>query len=199
MRKQTSIQENKLSLNGQPSKAPHAPHAVSEPTLAHSANNGDPAVNTADPALPSGDPALLSGDPALPSGDPTAAADIALDALLGRLQTPVLRPGFADRVIHSVQPLARPARTPAMTWASALAAVLALCAGALLWSPAPHLWSPAPHAQDPQELSLGDEASLVAALRSPDLSGDDLALVANLGELLEAEIIANHPLWRDDN
>ena len=185
MRKQTSIQENKLSLNGQPSKAPHAPHAVSEPTLAHSANNGDPAVNTADPALPSGDPA--------------AAADIALDALLGRLQTPVLRPGFADRVIHSVQPLARPARTPAMTWASALAAVLALCAGALLWSPAPHLWSPAPHAQDPQELSLGDEASLVAALRSPDLSGDDLALVANLGELLEAEIIANHPLWRDDN
>lgn len=170
MRKQPSIQENEISLVGQSSEAPRLSPAESDSTLGHS--------------VPGADPASHNGDPALPS-------DIALDALLGHLQTPILRPGFADRVIHSVQPVVRPARTSATTWASTLAAVLALCAGGLLWSPAPR------H-QDPQELSFGDEASLVAALRSPELSGDDLALVANLGELLEAEIIANHPLWRDD-
>jgi hypothetical protein len=43
-----------------------------------------------------------------------------------------------------------------------------------------------------------DEESLVAALRSPGLSGEDLALVAKLGEVLEAELIANHPVWLDE-
>ena len=184
MRKQPSIQENEISLVGQSSEAPRLSPAESDSTLGHSVPGADSASHNGDSASHNGDSASHNGDSALPS-------DIALDALLGHLQTPILRPGFADRVIHSVQPVVRPARTSATTWASTLAAVLALCAGGLLWSPAPR------H-QDPQELSFGDEASLVAALRSPELSGDDLALVANLGELLEAEIIANHPLWRDD-
>jgi len=121
----------------------------------------------------------------------TEGKDSALDALLGRFRTLGLRAGFADRVIQSVQPQPHRGRGSVLAWATGLAVALAFTAGGLLWKTAPRQ-------AEFQDSGLGDEASLVAALRSPELFGDDLALVANLGEVLEAEIIANHPLWREE-
>jgi hypothetical protein len=40
---------------------------------------------------------------------------------------------------------------------------------------------------------------LIAALRSPELSSEDIALVANLGEIMEAELSAPQSLWLYDN
>ena len=117
--------------------------------------------------------------------------DPALDALLARAHTPALRTGFADRVIQSVQPTSPSTSHLAALWISGLAAALALCTGTLLWRMSP-AQTEAPNA------ASNDEERLVAALRSPDLSGEDLAIVANLGEVLEAELIANHPLWLDE-
>lgn len=120
-----------------------------------------------------------------------ALMDPSLDSLLARASVPMLRAGFADRVIQSVQPASLPAQRPAVFWISSIAAALALCTGAMLWK------TPTERTDAPQ-LVTTDEERLIAALRSPDLSGEDLAIVANLGEVLEAELIANHPLWLDE-
>lgn len=138
-----------------------------------------------------------------------ALIDPALDRLLARVQAPELRAGFAERVIHSVCPASFQTRKQAYKSfplrALGLAAALALGMGALLWT---NSWTnnshQTPHsllsqgAPLPQGASPEAEHLLIAALRSPELSGDDLALVANLREVLEAELIANHPLWLDE-
>lgn len=133
-----------------------------------------------------------------------ALIDPALDRLLARVQAPELRAGFAERVIHSVQ-TRKQAYNSFPLRALGLAATLALGMGALLWT---NSWTnnshQTPHsllsqgAPLPQGASPEAEHLLIAALRSPELSGDDLALVANLREVLEAELIANHPLWLDE-
>lgn len=119
--------------------------------------------------------------------------DPALDELLLQAHQPQLRDGFADRVVQSVQPSVPTSlrRRSVSVWLAGLAAAIAICAVSLVLT------------QPRSESGLRpvtpiDEESLVAALRSPELSGEDLALVAKLGEVLEAELIANHPLWLDE-
>lgn len=131
-----------------------------------------------------------------------ASMDPALDRLLARVKTPELRPGFAERVIHSVQPASilpwSQARKSSPLWALGLAAALALCTGSLLWTTTWTNTSQETRHSARQHGASPEEEHLIAALRSPELSGDDLALVANLREVLEAELIANHPLWLDE-
>jgi hypothetical protein len=117
--------------------------------------------------------------------------DHALDTLLLRARTPHLGCGFADRVIQSVQPGGRTCWRSQSVRLASLAAALAVCVGSLLWN------HPRSNSQLRPSVTI-DEESLVAALRSPGLSGEDLALVAKLGEVLEAELIANHPVWLDE-
>ncbi len=142
--------------------------------------------------------------------DQDAFVDPTLDSLLARIQAPELRAGFAERVIHSVQPAS------IQTWKQAsksfplralgLAAALVLGTGALLWTNigtnigthiGPNNSQKTSQTAFPQSASP-EEEHLIAVLRSPEFSGDDLALVANLREVLEAELIANHPLWLDE-
>jgi hypothetical protein len=147
-----------------------------------------------------------SGEPALnpePLGPPDFEAsqpgrDEKLDALLGSVPSPILSAGFAARVIHSVAPAhladdcatkewATKAAPP--TWARTLwttAAAVALC-GALLW------WNNYPSGHRLPVLtsfSAGptEEEVLLKALTTLEINSGDLALVAQLGEVLEAEL-----------
>ncbi len=118
----------------------------------------------------------------------------ALDALLGRAARPILRAGFSERVIAAVQPedVTRLGTSPAVQsgtpstelWriCTALAAAIALCFGAAFLC-------------TPPKTVVPDEDPLVSALRSPGLVDDDLLVVAQLGEVLEAELTANNSVW----
>jgi len=188
---QASAKAPKASAKA-PKASAKAPQASSKATASAKVGSlvGPQTVNSESDSLPAVDAQDAFIDPAL-------------DRLLARAQAPELRAGFAERVIHSVRP------TSVQTWKQAwqsfplralgLAAALALCTGALLWT---NIWtnnSPQPpHSPLLQGTSPEAEHLLIAALRSPELSGDDLALVANLREVLEAELIANHPLWLDE-
>lgn len=125
--------------------------------------------------------------------------DPQLDALLGRAAQPTLSFDFADKVLHAVQPaeaFERPAgasrsaspnpnhRQDYFPWRRflAFAAALALCAAGA-WSAAR---KPATH---PTE-----EEALLNALSALDLNSGDLALIAQLGEVVEAEI-SEHSPW----
>ncbi len=117
-------------------------------------------------------------------------SDAALDALLERASPTVLTTGFAERVIQAVQPEAitmapRSALRPLR--AVGLAAALAVCGGLAWWtvsSPSIRLTlTPGRVATAPTE-----EEVLLKALANLENSSGDLALVAQLGEVLEAEL-----------
>lgn len=128
--------------------------------------------------------------------------DAKLDALLGRVPLVVLSAGFADRVVSSVAPAhfsrsgnesaaqASPSKWQRILWATA--ASVALC-GSLLWwnnSPAgPRLPGLTHFSAAPTE-----EEVLLRALTTLEINSGDLALVAQLGEVLEAEL-AERTSW----
>lgn len=134
-------------------------------------------------------------------------ADPALDALLGRAKSPVLSSGFTAEVLRVVrndeQTLSEASaftagiqhvapRSPswlakASAW-GAVAAALMIAAGSALWQA-----NRAPECA-PESPSSGDEA-LMSALQTLDLKAEDFAIVAQLGEVLEAELTANNALW----
>ena len=123
------------------------------------------------------------------SSNPTEH-DPALDALLGRLNTPPIRQGFEDRVIQSVAPENRARPWKGAASLATIACALAVCAASLFTGSTPDAGLPPASA---------DEARLVAALRSPELGTEDLPLVAKLGEILEAELSSSQQLWPSDN
>ena len=84
----------------------------------------------------------------------------------------------ADRAPRSFSWLARNG-----TW-GAVAAALAVAAGIGLWH----------SGRSPENASPGDDA-LISALQSLDLKSEDFAIVAQLGEVLEAELTADNALW----
>jgi hypothetical protein len=107
-----------------------------------------------------------------------------LDALLGRAAHVTVSAGFADRVIRAVQTTA--SHQEPSHWrdwryqAFAVAAAVAICAGAAFWSSLP----------DQSDLagSPTEEELLLKALTTLEVNSEDLALVAQLGEVLEAEL-----------
>jgi hypothetical protein len=113
-----------------------------------------------------------------------------LDTLLGRALPPVLSPGFADRVVARVQfqggshGLNSPSKWRATAFA--VAASITVCAGLLWWNGTP---------TGPQIAILPglpsaptEEEILLKALTTLEVNSGDLALVAQLGEVLEAEL-----------
>ena len=68
----------------------------------------------------------------------------------------------------------------------AVAAALAFSAGLALWQTD----------RSAESAPSGDEA-LLSALQSLDLKSEDFAIVAQLGEVLEAELTANNALWQE--
>jgi hypothetical protein len=124
-------------------------------------------------------------------GAPSRSSDAELDALLGRAAPTLLTAGFAERVIQAVAPAAktngprggvfRPLR------ALGLAAALTVC-GSLAWwtvaSPGTRLTLASSHAS----AAPTEEEVLLKALANLENSSGDLALVAQLGEVLEAEL-----------
>jgi hypothetical protein len=129
------------------------------------------------------------------------ARERSLDILLGKVRAPGLSQGFTDGVIHSVQPQRSVFSKRAVAALTSVAALVAL-------SFASQLFVPTVPEQDLQSLQLPLTASieeqrlvdtLREALRSPGLVSDDLPVVAKLGEILEAELSANQPLWTFDN
>ena len=126
---------------------------------------------------------------------PLNTSDAALDALLGRAAPALIEAGFAERVIQAVQPTLGTVGTrrvlrpqglrPLM--AMGLAAAVAVCGG-LAWrsvsSPGTRLTSaPGRAGATPTE-----EEVLLRALTTLENTAGDLALVAQLGEVLEAEL-----------
>ncbi len=113
-----------------------------------------------------------------------SASDLALDALLGRAAPVTVSLGFADRVIQAVQTLeGQQAPSQWLHWrykALAVAAAVGVCAGLALWNSLPHQSHPAG--------SPTEEELLLKALTTLEVNSEDLALVAQLGEVLEAEL-----------
>lgn len=123
------------------------------------------------------------------------SADPGLDSLLGRVEPTLLGPGFAERVIQSVQPTEAGSVS---TGSSAprvvnsfrvlgLAASVACCFCLAWWSVSPpdtrtgfvaHRASTTP----------SEEELLLKALATLEINSGDLALVAQLGDVLEAEL-----------
>ena len=81
----------------------------------------------------------------------------------------------------SARPPSRFARASA--W-GAVAAALMIAAGSALW-----------HTQHASESSSTGDEALISALQTLDLKAEDFAIVAQLGEVLEAELTANNALW----
>ena len=125
----------------------------------------------------------LSKD-ALPEQSTT---DPALDALLGRVAPVTVSAGFADRVIQAVH--ATKASTEALQsfpcsalWthkALAVAAAIAFCVG---------LISGGSRHGSSRISTPSEEELLLKALATLEANSGDLALVAQLGEVLEAEL-----------
>ena len=118
------------------------------------------------------------------------SSDAALDALLERALPTELTTGFAERVIQAVQPeaITMAPRSALRTLRTVgLAAALAVCGGLAWWivsSPSMRLTlDPGRAAKAPTE-----EEVLLKALANLENSSGDLALVAQLGEVLEAEL-----------
>lgn len=116
--------------------------------------------------------------------------DETLDALLGRVLPPVISVGFADRVIHGVAPTdagatkAAPSKWMRTVWMAA--AALALCGGLVWWDHSPA--GPRPLALTNLPAAPTEEEVLLKALTTLEINSGDLALVAQLGEVLEAEL-----------
>ena len=84
---------------------------------------------------------------------------------------------------------------------ASVAALIALSLAAHLFSPG-HAEQGEKPAQNAFTASVEEQRlvdTLREALRSPGLVSDDLPVVAKLGEVLEAELSANSPLWSLDN
>jgi len=122
--------------------------------------------------------------------------DEALDRLLARARAPQLSPGFADRVLHSVAPV-QCTQQASSRWGFSAAKALGVAAALVIGAGSLLLWNTAPSAA-PLPTGSTDDERLLAALRSPEITGEDLVVVANLGAVLEAELIDNHPLWLDE-
>ncbi len=130
------------------------------------------------------------------SSDPD---DAGLEALLGRAAPVFLRAGFAERVIQAVQPsdsslvslnTVRPAKVQG--WI-ALAAAFVFCGGLVWWNTT----SPVGRFGLPSNLSSPaptEEELLLRALATLESNSGDLALVAQLGDVLEAEL-AERTSW----
>ncbi len=122
---------------------------------------------------------------------PDLSADAKLDALLGKAAITPLTTGFAERVIQAVQPASVTTATrSAMSHplrALGLAAALTVC-GSLAWwtvaSPGTRLTLASSHTP----ATPTEEEVLLKALANLENSPGDLALVAQLGEVLEAEL-----------
>ncbi len=124
-----------------------------------------------------------------------ASTDPELDALLANVAPPLLRAGFADRVIQSIHPAGldqapvKPASLVALKALRALgiAAALALCGGITWWGvSSPGVRLPFTHGRTISAPT--EEELLLKALATLEINSGDLALVAQLGEVLEAEL-----------
>lgn len=113
-----------------------------------------------------------------------------VDELLGKALQPALSSGFADRVIARVHSSEAPPRFAAhlglarsyMAWAGSIA----ICGG-LVWLA---VFSAGPQARvfPGQASAPTEEEMLLKALATLEVNSGDLALVAQLGEVLEAEL-----------
>jgi hypothetical protein len=121
--------------------------------------------------------------------------DLELDSLLTNVSPTLLRAGFADRVIQSVQPAgsergqAKPAAFLSFGSFRALgvAAALVFCGGLVWWG----VSSPGARLSFANSRPLSaptEEELLLKALATLEINSGDLALVAQLGDVLEAEL-----------
>jgi hypothetical protein len=117
-----------------------------------------------------------------PDGETEALSD-ALQSILVRATEPRLRADFTDSVIESIRQLEPKGRAPRkefFSWNlsrfSAIAATFVF-AGILVF-----------FSTGSRNRIQSDEEEWIAALRSPNFTASDLPLIANLDELLEAEI-----------
>lgn len=117
------------------------------------------------------------------SNEESDALTDALQSILLRSAEPKLRSGFTDRVIESVRQLGPEEQVPRkelLRWNlskfSAIAATFAL-AGILVF-----------FGVDSRNRVQSDDEEWIAALSASNLTAADLPLIANLDELLEAEI-----------
>ena len=120
--------------------------------------------------------------------DPDDETDVLAEALRSKLlqaRVPQLRAGLADRVLGSIreaEPQERVESHSAVRWRfskfSAMAAALALSGLLVLWG----LNSPL--------RTLSEDEEWISALSASNLSAADIPLIANLDELLEAEVDA---------
>jgi hypothetical protein len=117
------------------------------------------------------------------SNKETEALTDALQSILLRAVEPKLRPDFTDRVIQSIRQLGpedKVLRKEVFRWNlskfSAIAATFAL-AGILVF-----------FGVDSRNRVQSDDEEWIAALSASNLTTADLPLIANLDELLEAEI-----------
>jgi hypothetical protein len=126
---------------------------------------------------------------------PRTSTDPELDALLGRIEPTFLASGFADRVIQSVQPAGaasgtstasgmKPAGRFRALW---IAASVMCCFGLVWWSVSPSNTRPRP-ASSTASAAPSEEEVLLKALTTLEINSGDLSLVAQLGDVLEAEL-----------
>jgi hypothetical protein len=120
-----------------------------------------------------------------------SARDEKLDSLLGRVAPPLISAGFADRVIQSVAPNdARAGANVASKWTRnvlvAVAASVTLCVG-LVWFNNPPTGKRSSGTSN-FPAATTDEEVLLKALTTLEVNSGDLALVAQLGKVLEAEL-----------
>ncbi len=120
--------------------------------------------------------------------DPPAHEEV--DELLGKTLQPVLSSGFADRIIARVHSSEAPPRFDAhfglaRSYAAWVASI-AIC-GALVWLA---VFTAGPQVRVfPGQASVPtEEEMLLKALATLEVNPGDLALVAQLGEVLEAEL-----------
>ncbi len=125
----------------------------------------------------------MQPDSQMDSNKESEALTGALQSILLRAAEPKLRPDFTDRVIQSIRQLDPEDKVPreeVSRWNpskfSAIAATFAL-AGILVF-----------FGVDSQNRVQSDDEEWIAALSSSNLTTADLPLIANLDELLEAEI-----------
>jgi len=117
------------------------------------------------------------------SNEESEALTDALQSILLRSAEPKLRPGFTDRVIESVRQLGPEDQVPRKEYFqwnlskfSSIAATLAF-AGILIF-----------FGVGSRTRVQSDDEEWIAALSASNLTAADLPLIANLDELLEAEI-----------
>jgi len=119
------------------------------------------------------------------------STDPELDSLLGRVEPTFLSAGFAERVIQAVQPTEVGGATGKASSAGGLrtfrlfgvAASIACCFALAWWAASPSETRPRFTATSPS-----DEELLLKALATLEHHSGDLALVAQLGDVVEAEL-----------